>query len=266
MTIFHTDAKVVSNKQIAPETLLICLEAPEIASIAQPGQFVMVGPLDNSSNDPFLNRPFSIHRNDYKKNIELLIGIVGRGTRLLGELRPGDCIGVLGPVGRGFEIAEEYDSIFLVGGGLGIAPLFYLAERLIELNKTPYLLYGAKTADLLIPTEELEKIGVHVQLATDDGSQGQKGTAVDLLKNSVSMLTESQRKLASIVACGPMVMLEAVAQIGTTSKMSVEVSLESRMACGVGACLGCTTFFADGDGKSICQQGPVFSAQEVFGR
>jgi dihydroorotate dehydrogenase electron transfer subunit len=262
MEAVHTQAEVVKKETLARSTLLIELRAKDLFSNGRrpaPGQFVMLGPLLSDCADPFLNRPFSIHRLSGPDRLELLIAVVGRGTRILSAVRPGERIGLLGPLGRGFTLPDPARPILLAAGGLGVAPLFFLAEELCARGARPRLLYGAGSVDLLVPTDGLQAQGVSVGLATDDGSAGFCGFVSGLMERE---LGESDAYLA---ACGPMEMLKAVAALAASRGLELEVSLESRMACGLGACLGCTVFLPDGSGRRVCCDGPVFLAREVFG-
>ena len=256
------EAEVVSVEQVAQATALLGLKAVEIARQVKPGQFVMVGPPNPNTDDPFLNRPFSVHGCDQETTIQLLIGIVGRGTQNLAKLEPGSHLSVLGPLGTGFNVPAAADPVIIIGGGLGIAPLVYLARQSLKDGKKVILLYGAGSRRQLIPTANLSSLGVQINIATDDGSLGVRGTAATLLESS---LANANHKRAYLAACGPWKMLEALAKICSKSVLNLEVSLETNMACGVGACLGCTHFLSDGSGQRVCKEGPVFSAKEVFG-
>ncbi len=262
MKAVHTQAEVVKRETLARSTLLLQLRAQDLFAQGRrpaPGQFVMLGPLLAGCADPFLNRPFSIHRLSGPDRLELLIAVVGRGTRIISALRPGDRIGLLGPLGKGFTLPDPGRPVLLLAGGLGVAPLFFLAEELCARGGRPRLLYGAGSADLLVPTDGLQAQGVEVKLATDDGSAGFCGLVSGLLQQ------EPDEPGAYMAACGPMEMLEAVAALAARRGLELEVSLESRMACGLGACLGCTVFLTGGAARRVCCDGPVFPAREVFG-
>ncbi|MBW1810572.1 MAG: dihydroorotate dehydrogenase electron transfer subunit [Deltaproteobacteria bacterium] len=259
------EAEVVSVERVAYATVSIGLKAAEIAGQVQPGQFVMVGSHNADTHDPFLNRPFSVHECDQKTTIQLLIGIVGRGTQNLARLEPGNRLSVLGPLGTGFNVPAAADPVIIIGGGLGIAPLNYLARQSLKNGKKVILLYGAGSREQLIPTADLESLGVKIKIATDDGSRGVRGNAAMLLESRLADIAAETRKQAYLAACGPWKMLQALAEICSKNVLNLEVSLESKMACGVGACLGCTHFLSDGSGQRVCKEGPVFSANEVFG-
>ena len=258
-------------------------------SSASPGQFVMIRV--NNSYDPFLRRPMSIYRIDKKKKIvEILYQVVGKGTNIMSELKKGDEIDVLGPLGRGFWIPEEIENVFIIAGGIGIAPMIALSEKLritnYELRITVFI--GGKTKNDILYKEDFKKIGAKVYIATEDGSIGKKGTCVDIFKKWTTNLQSSIFNLQSsiIFACGPQGMLKAVASIAKDKNMACQVSLDKRMACGTGACLGCvvrvsgqwsvvsgqknkkddastlntqhSTLY-----KCVCTDGPVFDAEEI---
>ncbi|HUU03649.1 MAG TPA: dihydroorotate dehydrogenase electron transfer subunit [Myxococcota bacterium] len=260
MGALQLQAELTSVHEAARSTFLLELAAPRIAELAQPGQFVMLGPLLPDSQDPFLSRPFSIHGRTRDGLLQLLVGIVGRGTGLLAGMRPGDRIHVLGPLGNGFDMSPGAGPLVAVGGGLGIAPLLFLAKEYTRAGGEAVLLYGAGSADLLVDVDKLRSSGVRVALATDDGTSGRPGTAADLL------VQEHVNEPARLAACGPWAMLETVADIARRRQLDLQVSLESHMACGVGACLGCTVFLDSGVAKRVCKEGPVFDYREVFGR
>jgi dihydroorotate dehydrogenase electron transfer subunit len=262
MEAVHIQAEVVRRETLARSTLLIELRAADLFRDGRrpaPGQFVMLGPLKEDSTDPFLNRPFSIHRLSGPDRLQLLIAVVGQGTRILSALEPGRRLGLLGPLGNGFTMPESSRPALLVAGGLGVAPLFFLAEELCSRGARPRLLYGAGSVDQLVPTDGLQAKGVSVKLATDDGSAGFHGFVSGLMERE---LGEGNPYLA---ACGPVEMLRAAAGTARDRGLDLEVSLESRMACGLGACLGCTVFLPGGADRRVCCDGPVFPAREVFG-
>ena len=178
---------------------------------------------------------------------------------MIGSLTPGDRLGLLGPLGTGFSLPAPPRPVVLVAGGLGVAPLFFLAEELCARGAQPRLLYGAGSVDRRVPTDGLQAQGVSVKLATDDGSAGFHGFVSGLMDK------EPGEQDAYLAACGPMEMLRAVADLAQGRGLDLEVSLESGMACGLGACLGCTVFLPGGEGRRVCCDGPVFTAREVFG-
>ena len=221
----------------------------------RPGQFVMVKAWPGL--DPLLARPLSIHDQD-EDSFRLLFQVRGRGTAILARQEVGDEILVLGPLGQGFETGSEGPAL-LVAGGIGIAPFLFLARELRVRGREVYLFYGARTAAELLLLEEFESLGVRLHLATEDGSAGVKGFVSEPL---VSFLKESPE--GTLYACGPTPMLQAVSRIAREFGLRAYVSLEARMACGLGMCLGCTVPRAEGGFLHVCTEGPVVPAERVF--
>jgi dihydroorotate dehydrogenase electron transfer subunit len=240
------------------------LGAPELAEVCVPGQFLHV--LCHPGNDPLLRRPFSIHDADPKLGlVSLLYQVVGRGTRLMAERVPGETLDVLGPLGRGFALPETAGQpILLVGGGMAVAPLYFLARRIsdtIGCVKTAFFL-GARTEDMLLCLDELALLRLVIQTATEDASHGHPGLVTGLLEN---YLGEGDKPL--VYACGPWPMLKEIARITKAHGLNCQVSTEAKMACGVGACMSCVIKVRDGDSSKYvrsCKEGPVFDADEVI--
>jgi len=200
-----------------------------------------------------LPRPFSIYRADsVTGELDLLIEIKGKGTGLLAKTGTGAALELLGPLGKGFPVPPA--GSLLVAGGAGIAPLAFLAAS-ADVPRT--LLYCAQTASRLVcPHADLDFPGLSIIEATDDGSRGEMGTAADLLLNRIE-------GAEAVFACGPRPMLAAVKEICLQAGIKAWFSLEERMACGIGACLGCAVATTGGY-KRVCRDGPVFSAEEVI--
>jgi dihydroorotate dehydrogenase electron transfer subunit len=262
MTVQQVAAEVTRIERVAHVTFRLDLRAPAIAAAAAPGQFVMVGPLSPNSSDPFLNRPLSIAGIGSPETIELIFGVVGHGTELLSRVTRGQRIGLLGPQGRGFSTPHAGQRLMLVAGGLGIAPLRFLALSAADQGARVTLLYGARTKTQLVPLAELTQRMIDVRLATEDGSAGARGMVTDVLAELLSHEAPGVT-MGRIAACGPMPMMRTVADLGAHASWPVEVSLESHMACGVGACLGCAIDLPSGK-RRACVDGPVFVAEEVF--
>lgn len=237
------------------------LHATEIATAALPGQFVMVK--TSPSYDPFLKRPISIHRIDRTAGlISLVYQVVGRGTQLMAQRREQEEIELIGPLGNGFRIPDEKKCIAIVGGGAGIAPLFALAAELVRQKKEVYVMLGAQNREKLIAVDDFESLGCKVLLATDDGSRGRKGFVTQLLEELSKTVHPDV-----IYACGPLPMLKGAVRIAENARIPCQVSLEERMGCGTGACIGCVTKVRGEDGsivhKRVCHDGPVFLGSEV---
>ena len=247
---------VISNDEITPGTYLMWLDSPEIARRAQPGQFVMIA----CGEETILRRPISVHSVDHDK-LGFLYAVVGKGTEWLTHLKKGDSADVLGLMGNGFSVVEGPSgtlSFLMVAGGIGIAPLRYLIEKLKSTCRQIILLQGAATATKLYPKELLPP-EVSITVATEDGSAGHKGMITDLIP---AFATTAD----AVFACGPLPMLKHIAENQKTLKLAdkpVSISMEMRMACGLGVCYGCTIRTKNGL-KQVCKDGPVFSLNEVI--
>ncbi len=236
---------------MGPGFCRITLAAPAIASLVEPGQFVQI--FMPQEHPHMLPRPFSVHKADPENGIiTILVEIKGQGSRLLASREPGSFLKLLGPLGNGFPPPPP--GSILVAGGMGVAPLAFLAES-VKYSRT--LLYCARTADLLIcPEADFNIPGLQIMRATDDGTAGFRGTAADLLSGCIA-------EAPAVFACGPRPMLVAVKEICLKRRVRAWLSLEERMACGVGACVGCVVPTIKGY-KRVCRDGPVFPAEEVI--
>ncbi len=225
----------------------------------EPGQFVHVLALGRGA--PLLPRPLSILRWD-RDRLDLLLKVVGSGTSHLAALSKGTTVRVLGPLGRGFR-PSRVSSALVVGGGVGIAPLVPLVRRLCGSGVSTVCAYGASTAEGLALRREVEVAGAKLALATEDGTLGRCGDVIGLVRHLEPELSHGGRG-PWVAACGPWDMMRHLWHVVRGWGSRMEVSLESRMACGVGACLGCAIARADGAGYSyVCTDGPVFDADAV---
>jgi len=252
--------KLISNTNIHHNYFHCILEAGRIAREAEPGQFVNVKL--NGNLDPLLRRPLSIHRVRGSK-IEILYEVVGKGSQILSQKKTGEYLDIIGPLGNGFSVVGLRLSV-LVAGGMGVAPLLFLAEKLtqkprIKSQNKPLVLIGGKTKNQILCAAEFKKLGCEVKISTDDGSQGFKGYVAGLLKKE---LLGIDYKLSTIYACGPKPMLNEVCVVAQSKKIPAQISLEEHMACGIGACLGCVVDTKQGF-KRVCKDGPVFLADEI---
>jgi dihydroorotate dehydrogenase electron transfer subunit len=249
------DCPVVENRVVAPGYCRLTLQAPSIAGKACPGQFVMLYMLPGRQQQ--LPRPLSIFRVDRDRGeISLFFQIKGEGTSFLAGVEPGSLLKMLGPLGTGFPPVPA--NSILVAGGMGLVPLVYLAAEAV---KPCSLIYAARRADQLVcPPADLKIAGVNLLEATEDGSRGEMGSATELLAR---LLKSGRHSYKAIFACGPRPMLQAVAGLGRNNSVPTFVSLEERMACGIGACLGCAVATTDGY-KRVCHDGPVFPAEAVI--
>lgn len=245
---------MLSNSQVRPNMYLLGLQAPDIASTAQPGQFVMVR--TGEDHEPLLRRPLAIHRVSPASGagqVSLLFSVVGRGTEWLARRVAGDTVDLLGPLGHGFDVGT--DDLLLVGGGMGIAPLVSLADAALAGGARVTLILGAHTKDDLYPSELLPS-AIKLHLATEDGSVGEKAMATDLLANLASAFDQ-------VFACGPLAMYQAMSSHSSLQGKPVQVSLETRMGCGFGVCLGCAIETRQGM-KLVCRDGPVFQLEDIL--
>ncbi len=233
-------------------TKLIEVYAPALAEQAVPGQFVNVQVRKQTA--PLLRRPFGVARaNKEQGTITMIYRIIGEGTHILADVCRGDKLSIVGPLGRGFDMSAKHPLI--VGGGLGLAPLLFLAETFGE-GKTDILM-GGRTAEELFWTKLYDGLCNNVYLTTDDGSAGTQGTVMALLPQLLAAGAYD-----CVYVCGPVPMMRAVAGACLGAGVKCQVSLEKYMACGLGACLSCA---CEGIGRRIkvCKDGPVFWAEEV---
>lgn len=255
---FQIDAHIV-DYQCANEICTLVLQAPEIARTAVAGQFVMVATGDEKSHDPLLRRPFSISQ-CANGTIGLVYKVVGRGTKLLSKMTAGQKVNLVGPLGKGFNLHSQ-EKHYLVGGGMGIAPLPFLAATLREkFSDDPIaVLLGARNRDELICLDDFEEIdNITVAYATDDGSVGYHGLVPDLLPDNMN---------GTVYCCGPWPMMKAVAAISRQRGAACQVSLETMMACGMGACVGCAiqgVDFIENGYLHVCKDGPIFEAEKIW--
>lgn len=246
---------VISQKEIAPDIYDMWIET-SLASQAKPGQFIAVYPKSEST---LLPRPISICEADKKNGrLRIVYRIAGKGTKEFSGYQAGEKIAVMGTLGNGFPLEKaEGKRVFLMGGGIGVPPILQLAK---ELSGEKQIIAGYRDSSLFLK-EDLEKYG-SFYAATEDGSAGTKGNVMDAIR-------EQGLEADVIYACGPMPMLRAIKQYAQEKGIEAYISLEERMACGVGACLGCVCKTTKKDEHShvnnarICTDGPVFEAKEV---
>ena len=254
-------AEVISNTSLTKGYYTMTLRCGRAFSTATPGQFVMLS-VDPGS-DPLLRRPFSIHRIVCKEadrvRLDVLYRVVGEGTALMARLPAGAKMDILGPLGRGFSIRDDDQRIYLAAGGIGAAPMVFLLEMLKKKNdKCQCVVFlGGQSRDDLLCRDTFERLAHKTYCTTDDGSAGAQCFLT-------SPLEEQARRQPPdvIMGCGPMDMLACVAGIAEQLNIPCQLSIESTMACGMGACLGCAVPSADRDGGyfHVCKDGPVFPA------
>ena len=254
MKKYILDLTVNSVEALSDKHVLIKLTDDKPLPEMLPGQFVEVR-VDNSPST-FLRRPISINNVDYDRNeLWLLVAAVGDGTRQLQKLQKGDRLNCMLPLGNSFTMpTDSAQKVLLVGGGVGVAPLLYFGKRIKAMGGEPTFLLGARSAKDVLERELFEQVG-RVLITTEDGSEGEKGFVTN---HSVL----AQEHFDRISTCGPKPMMMAVARYAFKNDNECEVSLENKMACGVGACLCCVEKTVEGN-KCVCKEGPVMNIKKL---
>lgn len=276
--IFEEDAGIVANAKHPGGQFIMRLHAPKIAAEAEPGQFVHV----RVSPERPMRRPISIMQTDPAKgHVDLLVKTVGEGTRLLAERKAGESIACMGPIGKPFDLADPSRRYVLIGGGVGIPPMIFAAQRLrgqaelvlfagsevefpFALKPSAYMLSGVN-GNAILGIASLEEWGVPSRLASNAGLYGCfAGHVPDLARAYLESLDEGERARTVLLSCGPHPMLHAVARLGRDLGIPTQLSLEEHMACGLGGCAGCVVRTIE-DGREyyrrVCVDGPVFAAE-----
>ncbi|MBQ7420444.1 MAG: dihydroorotate dehydrogenase electron transfer subunit [Prevotella sp.] len=255
MKKYILDLTVRQTERISSKHVLLRLTDSQPLPEMVPGQFVEVRV--DGSETTFLRRPISINFVDKEHNeLWLLVATIGDGTRRLGELKIGDTVNCVLPLGNGFTMPQSAsEHVLLVGGGVGVAPLLYMGMQLKRCGMEPTFLLGARTVTDLLMLDEFEKYG-RVFVTTEDGSQGEKGFVTN---HSVLQKEHFDR----ICTCGPTPMMKAVASYARKKDIDCEVSLENMMACGLGACLCCVEKTTQGN-LCVCKDGPVFNIKQLL--
>jgi dihydroorotate dehydrogenase electron transfer subunit len=260
---------IVKNKRIADRHFLLSIKLSGSFQTPRPGQFVMVR--DKGHSDPLLGRPFSVYafeRRETKIIVEILYKVVGKGTLFLSMLKRGDSLEIFGPYGHAFDVFPHAEKVVLISGGIGIAPIAFLASnyrRIVDAGNVELIFYcGAKTAVSLVEVEKIKELSSDIFISTDDGSIGYHGVITDVFSKNVSMYDPEN---SIIYACGPGPMLKRLSDLLVKNPIPCHVLIEERMACGVGACLGCTVRSKDKNGKDahvrVCKDGPVFNIKDI---
>ncbi len=264
-------APVLCNRRIAPDHYRMRLKAPSIASRALPGQFIHV----LCGERTLLRRPFSLLDLDAKSGtVDFIYKRVGLGTDVLSRIQEGEKADLLGPLGTPFKIPAGLKTAYLVGGGVGIPPLYFLAKKLVKgrgsrvLRNTRVFL-GARTRRWVICMEMFRQLGIEVHVATDDGTIGYHGSVVDLLKKHLPSTLHPPPSTVLYI-CGPTPMMAAAEALARREKLPAQVSLEERMGCAMGVCMGCVVEVSTEPVGSharfqrVCTEGPVFDAKEIL--
>jgi dihydroorotate dehydrogenase electron transfer subunit len=260
--VWQLQGVVIENRRQADYSTLV-VEVPPIADAAQPGQFVMAAVHgEGTVPSPLLKRALAVYARlpagGVFARIGLLLKVVGEGTRRLASVLPGDTLDLVGPLGRGFDLERAAGKINLVvAGGTGIASVCLLVERLLRRGEEVRLIYGGRTSRDLVGIEDFEALQVPVTAATEDGSRGVRGLVTDAL---VSCLASLPAPLVNVYTCGPNRMMQAVSDLVVPLGIPCQISVEMKMACGFGVCLGCTVKTREGY-RLACTHGPVFDAE-----
>lgn len=264
--IFSGPVSLLENLDLGHDNFLAVLDAPEVGASTEPAQFVMVRV--GEGTDPLLGRPFSVARIGEGPNgatVQLLYKVVGRGTGILAGLQPGARVSMVGPLGRPFPPPEDPQApVYLVAGGIGIAPFPLLSARLLAAGHHPRLLYGARSRGDLVG-RDLFPPGIEMEVATDDGSAGHAGFVTQLLDRHLAALDSRTRRRAMAYVCGPTPMMAATDAVLSRHEARGHLSLESFMGCGFGVCLSCVVPRvgpATGYAR-ICVHGPTFPAGSI---
>jgi dihydroorotate dehydrogenase electron transfer subunit len=269
--------KIVENREVALGHFQMAVQLPHSFPTPLPGQFVMIRKAEQE--EPLLARPLSVFGfqlyEDHIK-LQLLYRVAGRGTKHLACSRPGDELSVLGPLGKGFTLPTGIRRVIFIAGGVGVAPLTFLLHSgllssgtELEIQKTFYL--GARSAELLAGLDRLEGF-CELEICTDDGSRGYHGPVTAMFESDIGLLKRDiggyNPEETMIYACGPMAMIRAIGLLLNEHPIRCQVSLEERMACGLGACLGCAVAIrnevGERDYRRVCRDGPVFDLREII--
>ena len=255
-------AKLVKKEKLLDGLYKFSLEVKEIVDIAKPGNFIEIR--INENLDPFLRRPISIYNIEKEKGIiEIIFQVKGKGTELLSQKQEGDFIDIIGPLGNGVFKLEKYKNIAVIGGGIGIFPLYELTKEAKELNLNIDTYIGFRNKELVVLEKEFENTSNNLTITTDDGSYKNKGFAIDYLKENLKT-----KKVDCIYTCGPLPMIKAVKALAEENSIECQISLEEKMGCGLGVCLGCAVKTAESSKEDpqyvhVCKDGPVFESRTV---
>lgn len=245
------DLRIIANREIAKETFRMTLDAGELSELPEPGTFFNVTVPDSIH---ILKRPISVFSADRENlRLDFIYKVMGAGTELLSKMKEGETIQVMGPLGTGFPIQEATGRILLIGGGVGVPPLYELGSRLKAQGFPVISVLGFRDKESVFSEEDFKKLGETI-ICTDDGSWGYHGLVTQAVK-------DLNIDFDVVYGCGPRLMLKAVDEAWRDTKKGW-LSFEERMACGIGACYGCMTETKEGL-KRVCKDGPVFSLGEA---
>lgn len=255
-------AELVKKEKLLDGLYKFSIEAQEIVDLAKPGNFIEIR--INENLDPFLRRAISIYNLDKENGIlEFIFQVKGKGTELLAKKKEGDKIDIIGPLGNGTFKYEEYKNVAVIGGGIGIFPLYELSKQAKNDGKEVYTYLGFRNKDLVTLEKEFEDVSTTLTITTDDGSYKNNGFAINYLENDLE-----KNNIDCIYACGPLPMLKAVKKLAEERKIPCQISLEEKMGCGMGVCLGCAVRTSASTDENpqylhVCKAGPVFDSKLV---
>jgi dihydroorotate dehydrogenase electron transfer subunit len=258
------DAPVLEIRHFPNGNCVISVENSGLAEVTLPGQFVMASvATDESIPHPLLKRALAVYKItrgfDNRPAVWFLIKVVGEGTRRLASLKSGDRLELIGPLGNGFDLKRARSRInFLVVGGTGIASVHLLAQHLCKYGEEVHLVYGGRTAFDLVGLDDFEKLGIPIFVATEDGSKGFQGLVTEGFSEYLAGFPLDR---SNIYTCGPNPMMQRVTEFAQSAGVPCQISVESKMGCGFGVCLGCSVI-AGGSYRLACKDGPVFDATD----
>ena len=253
-------ATIVEREVVAPDHVWMRLSCAWSSDSAMPGQFVHLRLPD--SDDPFLRRPYTIYRAD-ADSLDILFQVLGHGTALLAARPVGAEVRILAPLGAAFSMPPKGATALVVGGGVGMASLYLLVERLLKARVSTRVLLGSRSRAYVLCRDDLEGLGAQVDVSTDDGSEGFHGFVTELMRR---VLDNEAPPNPHVYTCGPTAMMRGLAKLTEERDVPTQVALENRMGCGLGVCLGCVVpVLADGATayERVCTEGPVFDARRV---
>ena len=254
--------KLIEKSQLTKDIYHFKVKADEIVKEARPGNFIEIRITDQT--EPFLRRPISIYNLDKENGIlEFIFQVKGKGTEILSKREVGENIDIMGPLGFGTFKLEGRKNISILGGGIGIFPLYELAKEAKQNNMQVNTYLGFRNKEYVVLENEFQNVSDKLTITTDDGTYKQKGFAIDFLKQDIE-----NNKIDCIYACGPLPMLRAIRELAIQKNLDCQISLEERMGCGIGLCLGCAVKKAESPKDApeyyhVCKGGPVFQAKDV---
>ncbi|MHB1377664.1 MAG: dihydroorotate dehydrogenase electron transfer subunit [Candidatus Humimicrobiaceae bacterium] len=257
--------EIISNKKIGEGLFKMTVFSPYIIKNSIPGQFINIKCSSGNTIDPLLRRPFSIHdvEPDFKV-FSILYVLKGIGTEYLSKLYAGDILDFAGPLGNGIDITEnENKNFLLIGGGVGIAPLYFLAKQLMSEEKNVFFAAGFKNNNFLFFEKNLQVLKISYEIYSEDGTYGKKGLVTDLFYERAD-----EFKNYEVICCGPVQMYKVLQNIFVLKNIKAKAFFEEIMACGIGVCKGCVMKFKNGrdsyEYRTVCKDGPVFDLTEVI--